>query len=145
MTSTYPLNSVLIAAMLDASKRCAHHIEEEGGIILNKDEEYTFVKVKNIYEGTDVAAGLYETDQSELSSLVLTKVGEGWKFYASFHTHPQFSPAPSSLDLGKLFQGFKYNVIYSPIMEMFSCSQWFGDQSVHSYIPKKTLEILLAQ
>jgi proteasome lid subunit RPN8/RPN11 len=137
------LDKTLVTEMLAAAKSCSHPIEEQGGIILNKDEEFLFVKVKNIYEGTGMAAGLYETDQNELSSLVLSKVSEGWKFYASFHTHPQFSPAPSSLDLGKLFQGFKQNIIFSPIMEMFSYSEWFGEQSLHYYIPTRTLEVLV--
>lgn len=137
------LDKALVAEMLAAAKSCRHPVEEQGGIILNKDEEFLFVKVKNIYEGMDTAAGLYETDQNELSGLVLSKVSEGWKFYASFHTHPQFSPAPSSLDLGKLFQGFKQNIIFSPIMEMFSYSEWFGEQSLHYYIPTRTLEVLV--
>jgi proteasome lid subunit RPN8/RPN11 len=137
-------NKPLFKAMLEAASACPHRREEEGGIVLAKDNEYQFVKVKNIHEGTDTAVGLYETDQAELKDRVLSKVGEGWKLFASFHTHPEFSPAPSSLDLGKLFNGFKYNVIYAPRMDMFSYSQWLGDKSSLIYIPANTLKNILA-
>jgi hypothetical protein len=137
------MNSRLARAILKAAESCPHKIEEEGGIILEKDGEYCFVKVKNIYEGTDIAAGLYETDQTELKEKVLNKVGDGWKFYASFHTHPRYTSTPSRLDLEKLFQGFKYNVIFSPVKEIFSYSQWLGDESAPYYIPKTTLESLI--
>jgi len=137
------MNARLAKTLLQAVENCPHPVEEEGGIILAKDDEYCFVKVKNIHKGTDTAAGLYETDQTELKENVLTKVADGWKFYASFHTHPKYTPTPSSLDLEKLFQGFKYNAIYSPVREIFSYSQWLGEKSSPYYIPKTTLEALI--
>ena len=136
------MNARLAKTILQAAESCPDAVEEQGGIILAKDGEYCFVKVKNIHEGTSTAAGLYETDQTELKDNVLTKVGDGWKFYASFHTHPKWSAVPSNLDLEKLFQGFKYNVIFSPVKEIFSYSQWLGEQSAPYYIPKTTLEAL---
>ena len=137
------MNARLAKTILVAAENCTHTVEEEGGIILEKDGEYCFVKVKNIHEGTDIAAGLYETDQIELKENVFSKVADGWKFYASFHTHPRYTPTPSSLDLQKLFQGFKYNVIFSPVREIFSYSQWLGEESAPYYIPKKTREALI--
>ena len=136
-------NKPLFKEMLTAAKICQHRGEEEGGIILAKDGEYHFVKVKNIHEGTATAAALYETDQTELKEKVLTKVGEGWKLFASFHTHPSFSPTPSSLDLRKLFNGFKYNIIFAPDMNTFSYSQWLGDKSSLYYMPVSTLKNIL--
>jgi proteasome lid subunit RPN8/RPN11 len=136
------MNAKLFKIMLQAAESCTDPIEEQGGIILSKNNEYCFVKVKNIHEGTATAAGLYETDQTELRENVLTRVGDGWKFYASFHTHPQWSSCPSSLDLEKLFQGFRYNIIFAPTTNMFSHSEWIGEQSAVYYIPKKTVAAL---
>lgn len=113
--------------MLSAVEQCIHPLEEEGGVVLFKDGTYLFVRVKNIYEGTPTAKGLYETDQEELIANVLSKVGEGWKLFASFHTHPTFSATPSQLDVSALFRGFKYNIIYSPVRGEFSYSIWEND------------------
>jgi proteasome lid subunit RPN8/RPN11 len=132
-----------LKAMLKASEECPSTKEEEGGIIMEKDGQYEFVRVKNVYEGTDRASGLYETDHEELSQLVFSRVCKGWKMHASFHTHPSFSPTPSSLDLDKLFQGFKYNVIYSPTHRTFSYSQWIGEDSCVTYLPTTTIEKLI--
>jgi proteasome lid subunit RPN8/RPN11 len=136
-------NKPLIHSMLAAAKACDHRVEEEGGIILSKEGEYVFVKVKNIHEGTSTASGLYETDQQELKDNVFSKVSAGWKLHASFHTHPAFSPNPSSLDINKLFLGFKYNIIFAPISNMFSYSQWEGNRSLMYYMPAYTLENLV--
>jgi len=136
-------NKALLKEVLKAGGECTHSVEEEGGIILHKDGEYYFTKVKNIHTGTEHAFGLYETDQDELRDKVLSKVAEGWKMYASFHTHPSFSPAPSSLDLAKLFQGFKYNIIFSPKTYMFSFNEWVGERTITYYIPTDTLNHLL--
>jgi proteasome lid subunit RPN8/RPN11 len=136
-------NNPLFREMLEAAKACDNRREEEGGIILTKDGEYHFVKVKNIHNGTETAAALYETDQTELKDKVLNKVGEGWRLFASFHTHPSFSPTPSSLDLSKLFNGFKYNIIFAPDMNTFSYSQWLGNKSSLYYMPANTLKNIL--
>jgi proteasome lid subunit RPN8/RPN11 len=136
-------NKELIREVIKAAEECAHPLEEEGGIILARDGEYLFAKVKNIHTGTGQAAGLYETDQDELREKVLNRVAEGWKMYASFHTHPSFSPSPSALDLSKLFQGFKYNIISSPKTYMFSFNEWVGERTITYYIPTDTLNHLL--
>jgi len=136
-------NKYLISAILDAAAECTHPVEEEGGIVLSKNDDYVFAKVKNIHSGESIAAGLYETDQQELKEKVLDKIAEGWTMYASFHTHPSFSPTPSTLDLTKLFQGFKYNIIFAPRTNMFSCSEWVGERTAIYYIPTETLKHLL--
>lgn len=132
-----------LKAILDASEKCNNHKEEEGGIIMEKDSEYEFVRVKNLYEGTSRAAGLYETDQEELSALIFSRVCKGWKMHASFHTHPSFSPNPSNLDLDKLFQGFRYNIIWSPNSRAFSYSQWIGEELCVTYLPIHTVKNLI--
>jgi proteasome lid subunit RPN8/RPN11 len=128
---------------MQASEECKNRSEEEGGVILNKDDYFEFIKIKNAHADTSVAFGLYETDLSELSMRVFPKIAEGWKMYASFHTHPTFSPVPSSIDMTKLFQGFKYNIIFSPIKDMFSYSFWNNEESLISYIPKSTITQLV--
>lgn len=136
-------NKHLLTAVLTAGDQCQHAVEEEGGIILAKDNGYVFAKVKNIHAGTSEAVGLYETDQHELKDKVLDEVAKGWQIYASFHTHPSFSPAPSSLDMHSLFQGFKYNIIFSPRTYMYSFSEWVGPKSIIYYVPTETLKHLL--
>lgn len=138
----YGIESFL-KAMISASLECTSTKEEEGGIIMEKDALYEFVRVKNVYEGTDRASGLYETDQEELSQLIFSRVCKGWKMHASFHTHPSFSPAPSSLDLDKLFQGFRYNIIWAPTHRTFSYSLWIEEDSHTAYLPISTIKKLI--
>jgi proteasome lid subunit RPN8/RPN11 len=132
-----------VKAVLSASRECASTLEEEGGIIMEKEGVYEFVRIKNVHEGTDRASGLYETDQEELSQLVFSRVCKGWKMHASFHTHPSFSPTPSCLDIDKLFEGFRYNVIWSPTHRSFSYSMWVGELTYASYFPVTTFEQLI--
>lgn len=132
----------LVREVLNAVALCADKVEEQGGIVLYKDNDFVFVKVKNIYENTPTAAGLYETDQDDLRDLVFSKVKDGWKFYSSFHTHPMFQATPSGLDLAKLFQGFKYNIIYSHLTSTFSFSSWENDQIYTAYVPVEKLKEL---
>lgn len=123
-----------------ASSVCGQSAEEEGGIILEKDGEYQFVKVKNKNSGESIAEGLYETDIEDLQKNVFPMVKTGWKFYASFHTHPSFSATPSRLDLEKLFNGFKYNVIFASQQKVFSYSEWLPDDRMFIYyIPLSSL------
>jgi proteasome lid subunit RPN8/RPN11 len=133
------LAKALSAAILSATSQCSHFDEEEGGIIINKDSEYMFAKIKNIYAGTVTAYGLYETDQQELKEKVLDRVAKGWRMYASFHTHPSFSAAPSNLDITKLFQGFRYNVIFSRRNQMLSPNTWVDSKLPSEYMPLSTV------
>lgn len=132
----------LVESLLQAADECRHLREEEGGIILNNADDYTFVKIKNIYEGSHTAYGLYETDLQELSSKVFSKLTEGWRMYASFHTHPTFAPTPSNTDITKLFEGFKTNYIYSPIKQTFSVTSWGGEHWHTHYVTKENIENL---
>jgi proteasome lid subunit RPN8/RPN11 len=134
------INRKLAHEMGKASSLCGRSPEEEGGIILEKDGEYAFVKVKNKHSGDSIAEGLYETDLEDLQKNVFPMVENGWKFYASFHTHPSFSPTPSKLDLEKLFTGFKYNVIFASQQKVFSYSEWLPDDRMFIYyIPLSSL------
>lgn len=127
--------------LLDASKACPLQHEEEGGIILKRKDEYQFVKVINLHRGTHTAYGLYVAEPAGFGSEVVPLLSKGWQMYASFHTHPQFSCTPSQLDHDKLFQGFKYNYIYSHRDLEFSCSDWSPSKDL--YTVKINLETLI--
>lgn len=126
--------------IFDASLTCENETtEEQGGIILEKNGEYKFQHIKNLHAGTPTAHGLYEVPSDgmkDVSALVM----DGWRIYASFHTHPAFSARPSNLDTSQLFRGFKYNVIISLHTGMFSISEWidgdFDMSLVTMYIPR---------
>jgi hypothetical protein len=124
------LGRVLTGAAID----CPNRNEEEGGVILinHKKKEYCFVKVRNLHEGTPTAYGLYVADPEEFGGRVIPMLSKGWELYASFHTHPQFPCTPSQLDYNKLFQGFKYNYIYSSRDLEFSCSDWSPQMDLHT-------------
>lgn len=132
----------LLNSLVCAVCECPHRVEEEGGIILNKDDDYVFVRIKNIHENTQTAYGLYETDLCELKTKIFPKIAEGWKLYASFHTHPMFGASPSSLDINKLFEGFKNNYIYSPIQKTYSITTWKNNNWNIQFITKEELENL---
>jgi proteasome lid subunit RPN8/RPN11 len=133
------LDKRLSAVILSATEQCVHFEEEEGGIIISKDNEYVFAKIKNTYARTPIAYGLYETDQLELKEKVIDRMTEGWRMYASFHTHPSFPATPSNLDRSKLFQGFRYNIIFSHRDKMLSLSTWTGSQLTTVYAPLTTI------
>jgi proteasome lid subunit RPN8/RPN11 len=104
--------------LLRAAKTCqSEELEEEGGIIMaNKDEsEFRFIKLGNTNSGTPTAKVLWTADRNEYAKTILPMFHEGWRQYASFHTHPQFLPTPSSVDTTQLFPGFRTNYIYSRI------------------------------
>jgi proteasome lid subunit RPN8/RPN11 len=136
------MSKALASELIKASEICKHRVEEEGGLILNRGDEFVFVPVQNIYKGTPTAAGLYETEQSDFTGKVFPLLKEGWKFYASFHTHPSFSPNPSGLDLNVLFQGFKHNYIYAPRPETFSYTTWGVEGQFTQYFNRDTLYAL---
>jgi len=136
-------HKALASELLKASEICCHETEEEGGLVLIRKDEYKFVPVENIYKGTPTAVGLYETEQSDFTDKVFPLLKECWKFYASFHTHPSFSPTPSNLDLTVLFQGFKHNYIYAPRLTEFSYTTWSDNKSqTTSYFNRKALYVL---
>lgn len=128
------LTSRLAGAIIDAVNACRHKFEERGGVILEKFGDYTFVHLTNIHENSPVAHGLYEANRNEFGVKVIPMMQEGWKLFSSFHTHPRFTPDPSSLDLAKLFQGFKYNVIYSELDATCSLSEWTAETLKTKYI-----------
>lgn len=126
--------------VLQAAEECSHPLEEEGGVILSRDDEYCFVKITNIHQGTDTAVALYEAERNELGRCVFDKYRDGWQLFASFHTHPQFAPYPSYIDLDTLFQGFAHNVIFAPLHKTFSYSTWEnGASKVKKLVTEKEL------
>lgn len=103
----------LIPQLNNAIIECQNLAEEEGGIILRKDDEFSFVKITNSLTGQPIAQGLWEAEREEFAKKVLSQYKTGWRIYASLHTHPIFLPIPSALDLAELFRGFPINFIYS--------------------------------
>ena len=144
--SLFKLTNISLAnQLIRAADECTNIKEEEGGIILERDGDYKFIRIKNKYEGTSKAYGLYETDKEQLQELLKKHVmEEGWKLYASFHTHPTFSPSPSSLDVSALFGSFKYNYIYATEKRIFSYSQWVDEERLSVlYVPRQSLQNLV--
>jgi proteasome lid subunit RPN8/RPN11 len=138
------INHLLAKEIVEASRVCGYSEEEQGGIILEKNGEYVFTYVKNKHRGSDMAPQLYETDLEDFKENVAPKVADGWKFFASFHTHPSFSPTPSRLDLEKLFTGFKYNVIFATHQKMFCWAEWLSqDHLFLYYIPLNSLKLII--
>jgi hypothetical protein len=136
-------NKDYLEAISKAVESCTLPYEEEGGIILEKDGSFLYVRVKNIHENTPTASGLYETDAGELTDKVISKVQTGWKFHSSFHTHPTFSPTPSGIDRHELFKSFKFNVIYSPKQDLFSFNEWIENKLITIYISSSTIKTIL--
>lgn len=125
------LGRVLVTAAME----CPDRLEEEGGVILKNVRDhsaFTFVKVKNVHRRTSTAHGLYVAEPEDFGSKVIPMLSKKWELYASFHTHPQFSSTPSMLDYDKLFQGFRYNYIYSTRDREFSCSDWSPQKDLHT-------------
>jgi len=133
------LDKLLSGAIVDGINQSRDPFEERGGVILEKYGDYEFKLIKNIHTDTPVAYGLYEADRNEFGEFIIPLMTSGWKLFASFHTHPTFSATPSALDLAKLFQGFKHNVIYSVQDETCSISSWEGELLKTKYIPISTL------
>jgi len=130
--------------ILAAQQECTHPSEEEGGIILEKNNEFKFIKVINEHKGTPTAIGLYAANQKEIAALVLPNViKDQWKFYASFHTHPRFSATPSMIDHKYLFEGFRYNIIYSIVDQTFSFNSWTENDLITVYISLDKFKNLL--
>lgn len=102
-------------ALREASLQCPGVDEEEGGILLVKDDKYTFIKLRNRHTGEPVAVGFFEADPAEYGEKVIPLFNDGHKNFASYHTHPTGCRAmPSSVDLTRLFNGFPTNFISSP-------------------------------
>ena len=132
------INKSLASALIDASNQCKFSHEEEGGVILKKtdsnddDAQFKFIKVNNQMRGAPEAGGLYVACREGFGTEVCPSLAQGWVMYGSFHTHPTFSATPSWLDKDKLFRGFKYNFIFSNIEELFSCSEWSGQNNLNT-------------
>ena len=93
-----------------------------------------------MYEGTATAISLYEADALEFSEKAISKMKDGWQLYASFHTHPTFEARPSSLDVSTVFQGFKYNFIYSPLKKEYGCCMWLSESLAVITLKEEELE-----
>ncbi len=91
-------------------------LEEHGGWILNKGDEFKFFFLRNDNTGTPRANVLFTANREDVGRGPLKYlVKDGWKNYGTFHTHPQFPVSPSDTDWNFLFQNSPYNFIYSPV------------------------------
>jgi proteasome lid subunit RPN8/RPN11 len=105
--------------LTNAVQACVERTEEEGGVIMKRPKngrtEFAYYRLRNSNTGTDIAPSLWTADRNEYAQKIIPLFKEGWTQWASFHTHPQFLPFPSGIDIHTLFPGFAVNVIYSPV------------------------------
>lgn len=101
-------------------------LEERGGIILHhKDKDsYCFMPLRNANTGKPNAPVLFTADRAQYAKEIIPMFKSGWKHYASFHTHPQFPPWPSHIDMNELFPGFPINYIYSGLTDKLMKYSW---------------------
>lgn len=101
-------------------------LEEHGGVILhNKDtDKYLFKYLFNSNGGKPIANALYTADRYQYTEIIIPLFKNNWRQFASFHTHPQFTPQPSSIDLHQLFAGFSHNYIYSGLTKELIKYSW---------------------
>ena len=132
------LNEKLKHVLLQAIHACyidvpvPTRIEEHGGWILQKGDDYQFFFLKNDNSGSVRGQMLFTANGQDVAKgPVKAMMKEGWSNYATFHTHPQFSITPSSIDWNLLFQNSKHNFIYSPATEQLGCSMRFGGDDEH--------------
>lgn len=119
----------LATALEEAVQTCSkerHDVEEDGGIILCKDDMYIFFPIRNSNTGTPIAPVLYSADRDVYAKTILPMFKDGWRQYASFHTHPQFTPYPSHIDMTQLFKGFLTNYIYSGVYDKLMRYEWYN-------------------
>jgi len=138
MFDTSKLKAFIDVAMKAAEECSSVENYEQGGIIFEKNGEFKFHRIENIHNGTTRGISLYEVYIPYFGKLVSAQVLDGWKLFASFHTHPSFSAQPSRTDLDYLFKGYKYNVIYSDPTETFAFCVWLDD-SCYTFFMKKHL------
>ena len=131
------LRQAIHKCYLDVPKE--QQIEEHGGWILRKDDAFEFHFLRNENAGTPRAQVLFIANKQDVGNGPLNKiVKHKWKNFATFHTHPQFSVKPSSVDWNFLFQNSKYNFIYSQATNQLGCSMRDGfdgeDQKWINYV-----------
>jgi proteasome lid subunit RPN8/RPN11 len=114
--------------------------EEDGGIILHKDGEFVFFPIRNSNTGTDVAPYLYSADRDEYAKKILPMLKKGWGQY-SFHTHPQFMPYPSNVDMTQLFPGFPDNYIYSDLTKQVYKYTWIDPLDLKKGVNGELVEL----
>jgi len=134
MDNISTINSIN-TALADAVDQCWNQVtdlEERGGVILHHPDrdEYVFIALRNSNTGTAIAPVLFTADRDEYAEIIIPLFKLGWKSYASFHTHPQFSPYPSSIDMNDLFPGFYINYIYSGTQDKLIKYTWVDPQQL---------------
>jgi hypothetical protein len=117
-------NTTLNNILDEAIGLCTSNDDEQGGVILSKVGgegpygkriDYQFVHLRNANTGLPLAKSLWTADRNEYAKKVIPLFKDGWRHFASFHTHPKWPAIPSKIDLTELFPGFPINYIYSGI------------------------------
>lgn len=111
--------------------------EEDGGVILIRNGDYKWVKLKNSISGESRAKVLYVIDKyGEYVDKVISQFQHGWRLFASFHVHPQFTSQCSHIDETMLFRDFNKNIIYSGLTSETRLYQWEGGQLTYECIER---------
>lgn len=131
-------------ALTDAVETCwlnINDLEERGGVIIYRGEEYQFIPLTNSNTGTPIAPGLFTADRFEYAEKIIPLFKEGWRHYASFHTHPQFPPWPSNIDMNELFPGFPINYIYSGLTDKLFKYTWINPKNINEGCVPEEIEL----
>ena len=118
-------------------------MEERGGLVMRfgDEEKYIFVPLRNANTGTPIAPVLFTADRDEYAKIILPMFKRGWRQYASFHTHPQFAPYPSHIDMTRLFKGFLVNYIYSGTQNKLMRYEWYNPHDFSEGVQIEEVEV----
>jgi len=150
------LNQVLALAVKYGDEGSRTNAREEvGGVILQRKGwkstvyytspradysrntlDFIWVPLHNQHTGTPTAHGLFEATQEEFTKKAIPLLRDGWKRYATFHTHPSFSYHPSHTDLTELFKSYHINYIYSIPENCVAKYTWQGEVSLKQEITR---------
>lgn len=126
------MNESLKAALQLAIETCSSGLpeesvlEEHGGWIIEKDGNHEFHFITNQLAGSPRANVLYIGDRHDIAKKIVKKLFGGYKNYATFHTHPQFTVRPSDIDLTAMFQVSPVSFIYSPVFRQIGMYTYKG-------------------
>lgn len=107
-------------------------VYEAGGFILEKNKQYGFVDVPNKHHGTQIGQALYEPAMEVFAKILNPYFKDGWKLFASFHTHPSFTAQYSNIDYENLFQNFPINYIKSIRYDQIIKYSWINEKDLKS-------------
>jgi hypothetical protein len=121
----------------------ADNLDEHGGVILHHTDSdaYKFVLLTNDNAGTELGPVLFTANRDEHMQSVIATFSKGWLPYASFHTHPQFPPWPSFIDMNELFPGFQTNYIFSGLTNEIMKYTWIDPKNLNGGLLPEHIEL----